>query len=128
MDQVQKNVLRRLEGLEKESVRLERTQLAQDAFDRARAQAEACDEQDTAAFSKSDKAILACCVVLFLAGAATAVKGLSGSDAFLVCVGLAVGACAIGVGSFLFPSGRKNPVSHRAKKGEGEIQRGASRS
>ena len=115
-------VLRRLEGLEKESVRLERRiESAQDAFDRARAQAEACDEQDTAAFSKSDKAILACCIVLFLAGAATAVKGLSGSDAFLVCVGLAVGACAIGVGSFLFSQRKKKTRAASAKKGEGEV-------
>ena len=115
-------VLRRLEGLDKESVRLERRiESAQDAFDRARAQAEACDEQDTAAFSKSDKAILACCIVLFLAGAATAVKGLSGSDAFLLCVGVAVGACAIGVGSFLFSQRKKKSRAASAKKGEGEV-------
>ena len=117
-------VLRRLEGLEKESARLERRiESAQDAFDRARAQAEACDEQDTAAFSKSDKAILACCVVLFLAGAATAVKGLSASDAFLLCVGLAVGACAIGVGLFLFSQRKKKSRAASAKKGEGEVSK-----
>lgn len=117
-------VLRRLEGLEKESVRLERRiESAQDAFDRARAQAEACDEQDTAAFSKSDKAILACCIVLFLAGAATAVKGLSGSDAFLLCVGVAVGACAVGVGSFLFSQRKKKSRAASAKKGEGEVSK-----
>lgn len=117
-------VLRRLEGLEKESVRLERRiESAQDAFDRARAQAEACDEQDTAAFSKSDKATLACCIVLFLAGVATAVKGLSGSDAFLLCVGVAVGACAIGVGSFLFFQRKKKSRAASAKKGEGEVSK-----
>ena len=117
-------VLRRLEGLEKESVRLERRiESAQDAFDRARAQAEACDEQDTAAFSKSDKAILACCIVLFLAGAATAVKGLSGSDAFLLCVGVAVGACAIGVGSFLFSQRKKKSRAASAKRGESEVSK-----
>ncbi|MFQ9741588.1 MAG: ATP-binding protein, partial [Slackia sp.] len=117
-------VLRRLEGLEKESVRLERRiESAQDVFDRARAQAEARDEQDTAAFSKSDKAILACCVVLFLAGVATAVKGLSGSDAFLVCVGVAVGACAVGVGSFLFSQRKKKSRTASAKKGEGEVSK-----
>lgn len=117
-------VLRRLEGLDKESVRLERRiESAQDAFDRARAQAEACDEQDTAAFSKSDKAILACCIVLFLAGVATAVKGLSGSDAFLLCVGVAVGACAIGVGLFLFSQRKKKSRAASAKKGEGEVSK-----
>lgn len=117
-------MLRRLEGLEKESARLERRiESAQDAFDRARAQAEARDEQDTAAFSKSDKAILACCIALFFAGAATAVKGLSGSDAFLLCVGVAVGACAIGVGSFLFSQRKKKSRAASAKRGESEVSK-----
>ena len=117
-------MLRRLEGLEKESARLERRiESAQDAFDRARAQAEARDEQDTAAFSKSDKAILACCIALFFAGAATAVKGLSGSDAFLLCVGVTVGACAIGVGSFLFSQRKKKSRAASAKRGESEVSK-----
>lgn len=115
-------MLRRLEGFERESVRLERrVESAQDAFDRARAQAEAYDGHDVGAFSKFDKAILACCVALFFAGAAMAVKGLTGADVFLLCMGIMVGACAVGVGAFLLFQRKKGPHAASAKKGESEV-------
>lgn len=114
--------LRRLEGLEKESARLERRlESAQDAFDRARAQVEAHDEQDTATYSKFDKITLACCVALFFVGAATAVKGLTDADAFLLCMAIAVGACAVGMGAFLFFQRKKEPRAASAKRGESEV-------
>ena len=66
------------------------------------------------------KLILACCIVLFLAGVATAVKGLSGSDAFLVCVGLCGWRVCDWRGSF-FSQRKKKSRAASAKKGEGEV-------